>query len=109
MKMNTGEKIKLTITIDEYDAKMLDKALQTVYRLPGFGRQDVTSRDRNWVLRWAILSICRGIIRAGKMVTPLAVELRPETADETRARLAGEIPGQPSDGGEFGFQNARWN
>lgn len=109
MKMNTGEKITLTITLHEYDAKVLDKALQTVYGLTGFGRQDVTWRERNFVLGWAIRSVCAAIIRAGEMSVPFAVELRPQTEDEDRARTAGELPGQPTDGDDFGFQNSRWN
>ena len=109
MKMNAGEKKTLSITLNEYEAKLLDKTLQTVYGLWNGKRYDVTWRDRNFVIRWAIVSVCAAIIRAGKLAVPFAVECRPETEDEGRARMAGEIPGQTTDGGEFGFQNSRWN
>lgn len=109
MKMNTGEKITLTITLNEYDTKLLGKALETLYGPTRSRRYAVTSRDRNWVLGWAIRSVLAAIIRAGELAVPFAVECRPETEDEGRARMAGEIPGQTTDGGEFGFQNSRWN
>ena len=107
--MNTGEKIKLTITLDEYDAKLLQTAVQTacgISSIPGYG---VTSRNRSWIIRWALCAVSSAIIRAGKMSTPLAVELRPESEEETRARMACEIPGQTTAGGAVGFYDFKWN
>jgi len=109
MKMNTGEKIKLTITLNEYDAQLLEKALQTVYSPTFRQAYGVTSRNRNWVILWAIRSVSAAIIRAGKMSAPLAVELRSESEEESRTRMACEIPDQTTAEGGFGFQNYRWN
>ncbi len=85
-------KTKFSITLDGYDAQLLDNAVRIACRMRG-GGDEPDSSNRSFVLRWIIVAVCSAIIRRGEMPAQLAVELRHETKDETRQRLAKKIPG----------------
>jgi len=84
-------KKKLTITLDDYDAQLFEKAIRIACRLRGDGDEPQGSH-RRFLLRWIIGAVCSSIIRKGEMPKMLAVELRHETKEETRQRVAREIP-----------------
>ena len=84
-------KTKITLTLDEYDAAVLDKAIRIACKLRGDGDEPQSSH-RRYLLRWIIGAVCSAIIRNGGMPRQLAVELRHESSVETRQRLTKEIP-----------------
>jgi hypothetical protein len=88
-------KTKISFTLDEYYAQVLEKAVRTVCCTPGCQNYDVTSRDRTWIIRMAVQAVSAAIIRAGKMATPFSVEFRPESEKETEDRMNGIIPTNP--------------
>lgn len=100
-------KTKFSITLDEYSSGLLDKAVRVACRMRGAG-DDATGTHRRFVLRWIIGAVCAAIIRRGEMPKQLAVELRNETQEEMRQRLAKQLPDGPDDGHGFPPLN-RWN
>ncbi len=88
-------KNKLTITLDDHDAKLFDKAIRLACRL---GNAEEPQRNhRRFVLGWIIRAVSSAIIHEGQMPATLAVELREETPEETRQRLEKEIPASPQE------------
>jgi len=84
----------ITITLDEYDARLLEAALRTTWR-PFNSGEEVDRSQRRYVLGWMLRSVAAAIIRAGQMPAPLAVELRHETKAETEQRLRKQLPRSP--------------
>lgn len=89
-------KKKITITLDEYDARVFERAVRIACRIRGDGDEPDGS-NRRFVLRWIIGAVCSAIIRNGKMPKQLAVELRHETQEEMRQRVEKEFPRGPHD------------
>jgi hypothetical protein len=85
----------ITLTLDDYDAQVLDKAIRAACRLRGDG-DEPDSSNRRFLLRWIIGAVCSAIIRKGEMPVQLVVELRHETTEETRQRLARKMPRGPA-------------
>ena len=100
-------KTKFSLTLDDYEAQLLDQAIRVACRLRGAG-DEPDSSHRRYLMRWIIIAVCSAIIRAGKMPKQLAVELRHETQEEMRQRLAGEIPVGPGERRGFPPLN-QWN
>lgn len=84
-------KTKFQITLDPYCAELLDKAVRIACHRRGDG-DEPDSSNRRFVLQWMIVAVSSAIIRAGKMPDQLAVDLRHETKEEKRQRIAKEIP-----------------
>ena len=101
-------KKKITLTLDAYDAQLLEKAVCTACRLRGDGDEPQSSHSR-FVLRWIIGAVCSAIIRAGEMPEQLAVELRHETREEMRQRLGRKIPASLSEPRRFLPPLNPWN
>lgn len=101
-------KTKITCTLDEYEAQLLDRAIRVGCRLRGDGDEPESS-NRRFILRWLIWSVCSAIIRNGEMSFPFAVDFRQETAEEQRQRLAKELPEGPQDAHRFIPPPNRWN
>ena len=70
-------KSKITLTLEDYDAQLLDKAVRIVCLLRGDG-DEPDSSNRRFVLRWIVGAVCSAIIRNGEMPQQLAVERRHE-------------------------------
>ncbi|MEQ2007532.1 MAG: hypothetical protein ABMA26_12105 [Limisphaerales bacterium] len=81
----------ITITLDEYDARLLEAAIRTTRR-PFSSGEEVDRSQRRYVLGWMLRSVAAAIIRQGNMPAPLAVELRHETEAETWQRLRKQLP-----------------
>ncbi|MSU62125.1 MAG: hypothetical protein EXS31_06975 [Pedosphaera sp.] len=97
-----------TITLDDYDAALLEQAIRIACRLRGDG--DETQRsNRSFVLRWILRAVSAAIIRRGEMPQRLAVELRHETREETRLRLEKKIPDGPRLYFRYNLPPAWWN
>ena len=100
-------KIKKTITFDEYETKLLRRAMQMA--LPGSNHFRL-EKDLRRIIMLAILSFCRGVIKQGRKVEgPMVAELRQETEDEYKARLAGEVPTSKPDPWPNPWDRSRWN
>lgn len=84
----------ITITLDEYDARLLEAALRTTRR-PFSPGEEVDRSQLRYVLGWMLRSVAAAIIRQGNMPAPLAVELRQETRQETEERLRRQLPSPP--------------
>lgn len=84
----------ITITLDEYDARLLEAALRTTRR-PFNSGEEVDRSQRRYVLGWMLRAVAAAIIRQGNMPAMLAVELRQETPQETKQRLRKQLPRPP--------------
>jgi hypothetical protein len=84
----------ITITLDEYDARLLEAALRATRR-PYSSGEEVDRSQRRYVLGWMLRSVAAAIIRRGNMPAMLAVELRQETPQETEQRLRKQLPRPP--------------
>ncbi len=82
-------KAKIALTLDDYDAAVLDNAVRIACKLRG---DEPQNSHRRYLLCWIIGAVCSAIIRKGAMPERLGVELRPETDEEMQQRLAKEIP-----------------
>jgi hypothetical protein len=84
----------ITITLDEYDARLLEAAIRIL--CPPFSSgEEVDRSQRRYVLGWMLRSVAAAILRQGNMPAPLAVELRHETKAETEQRLRKQLPRPP--------------
>ena len=89
-------KTKITFTLDEYDAALLDQAVRRVLKL-NIGNEATKPHHRSFLFRWMVHVVSAAIIRKGKLDLPFAVELRSETPEETRQRLAKKMPAGPDE------------
>ena len=93
--MNTEEKIKLSITLDEYESKLLRAA--TKIALPHCIKE-LEPSDFRRMMRLALWAFLRGVIKENKKVQyPVVAVLRDETAEEQGDRIAWNIPKPASD------------
>lgn len=101
-------KTKITLTLDDYEARVFEKAVRIAVRL--LDASDATTGDhRRFILRWIIGAVSSAIIRKGEMPKQLAVELRHETQEEMRKRVEKEIPASPDDMRHSIPPPNRWN
>ena len=101
-------KKKITLTLDAYDAQMLDQAIRIACLLRGGGDEPRSSHQR-YLLRWIIGAVCSAILRNGGMPRQLAVDLRHETQEEMRQRLERKIPASPNEPRRFLPPLNPWN
>ncbi len=97
-----------TVTLDEYDAALLEKAVRIANGLRG-DDDETQGSHRRYLLCWIISAVCSAIIRKGGMPRQLAVELRHETTEETRQRLEKKTPDNPGDQRRFKLPPNPWN
>ena len=86
----SNSKTKFSITLDGWDTAVLQEALDI--ELKRFSNCiDATKSDlqrrRNWLVRWAIRSVCAALIQRGAIPTPMGVELTIEDDRVTRLRV----------------------
>ena len=90
MKLNTGEKIQLTITLNEWESRLLRAA--TKIACPQ-GYCEGERSDFRRMLHLALWAFLRAVIIENRKIgMPVMAELRAETENEQRTRIADEIP-----------------
>jgi hypothetical protein len=87
------DKLKMSITLDEYTAQLLREAVKLA--MPDSEKYGEEKQDRHRMVHLALMSFLRAVIKAkGRIVYPVMVDLRAETSSEMIERLAGKMPGQ---------------
>lgn len=99
------DQLKMSITFDEYETRLIRAAARMTHALHDLDIESVKRRDYRWVIRWAVIAFCRGLIQRGKINFPVSADLRPEDPIEQAERLANKIPAA----GICVNQNSRWN
>ncbi|HWD92194.1 MAG TPA: hypothetical protein VG938_07585 [Verrucomicrobiae bacterium] len=105
-KMDTAKKITLSITLNAWEAALLEKATGIAIR----HHKSIYARPRGGyhrMLRMAFWAFMRAaIVQGSEINSPVMATLRAETREEMDARVNGEVPGD--EGANWRIPN-RWN
>ena len=98
MKTNqSNSKTKFSITLKGWDAAVLEEAVGIELKRFSNGINETKSEvqhRRNWLVRWAIRSVCAALVQKGKISVPFGVELSKE--DDRVQRLRVNFTGGPT-------------
>lgn len=86
-------KTKFSITLEGWDAAVLQEAVAIeLGEHPCLGQcESDLIRQRNWLVRWAIRTVCAAIVQNRAMPVPFGVEVINEPEEIRKLRL--EYPG----------------
>jgi hypothetical protein len=88
-----NDKIKVTITLDEYTSALMREAKKIA--LPADFDLTFSKSDNHRMVRLALMAYLRGVIKYGQECNfPMIAELRPETPAELNERANDSMPNQ---------------
>lgn len=84
---------RFSLSLSKNELAIIEKSMRVYFRIEGGDVwSQTTNGERTEHIRRCVLAVARGIIRAGSMPSPLAVDVRFETEQETAERLEKLFP-----------------